>query len=134
MPRLLQRHAGPLAIALCVGLLATLAASPGGAQGKTRVKKAEGRFVAFDPEASTVTVRVKGKETVYDVKADGSVMTRTTVSMNATPARVPDIPPGVPVIVYYVPPDADGKKAGQRSFARKIDAPKIPKEFLDDWE
>ena len=115
--------------ALLVTALAAAVAAPALAQ-KSKVQKSEGKFVEFDPENSTITVKQKGQNVVYNVKPEGSVLTRTTVSMNAAPATVPDIPPGAPVIVYWMPDESDKKK----KFARKIDAPKVPEELLDQYE
>jgi len=116
-------------VALLVAVFAIAVADPALAQ-TSKVKKDEGKFVEFDPESSTITVKQKGKNVVYNVKPEGSVLTRTTVSMNAAPATVPDIPPGAPVIVYWLPDEKDKNK----KFARKIDAPKVPEELLDQYE
>jgi hypothetical protein len=129
----IARATAPIGVALALVL-----ALPAAAQVASKVKKDQGRFIAFDPQAETVTVKVEGKETVFQVKSEGSVLKRTTVSMNATPATLADLPSRAPVIVYWVPCDDKGASCkvqdGKQRFARKIDAPRIPKEFLDDLE
>ena len=100
------------------------------AKSKSRVKKSEGRLIAFDEEKGTMTVKEKGKKVVYSVKFDGSVMTRTTSTMNAKPVKLKDIPIKAPVYVYWLPDENDKNKR----FARKVDAPKIPKEWLEDLD
>jgi hypothetical protein len=99
------------------------------ADGKGKIKKSQGRLVSLDREAKQMTVKVKGKKVVYNVKLDGSVMKRTTATMNARPARLEDIPIKAPVIVYWIQDESNSKE----KFARKVDAPKIPKELLDDY-
>jgi hypothetical protein len=131
-----RRRTATLVTVLLGGLLALAVASPVAAQVKSKVKRDNGRFVAFDPEAQTVTVKVKGKDTVFQVKVEGSVLNRTTVSMNASPGKLADLPSRAPVIVYWVPCDDKGAKCKDKDkrlkYARKIDAPKIPKAFMDD--
>ncbi len=116
--------------ALCalVAVVAIAVAAPAGAEMKS--KKAEGRFLGFDSEANTIEVKVKGKSTTFAVKPDGSVLTRTTVTINGRKAEFKDLPEKAPVIVYWRPDDADKKK----KFARKVDAPRIPDDLLEEWE
>ena len=66
-----------------------------------------------------------GKEQTYQVKAEGSVLTRTTLTMNGKVAKFDDLRPGMIAIVYWKPDPADAAKRA----ARKIDVPKIPKEL-----
>ena len=120
---------GPLAIAALLVLLLTLA-GPAAAQTKTKTKKSDGRLMSLDHEAGTMTVREKGKPVVYQVKFEGSVMTRTTSTMNGRPVKLDEIPANAPVIVYWRRDDEDRKVR----HARKVDAPKVPKEFLEDWD
>ena len=49
--------------------------------------------------------------------------------MNAKPVKLSEIPIKAPVIVYWIPDEKDKKK----KFARKVDAPKVPKEWLDEY-
>jgi hypothetical protein len=100
------------------------------AKKKSKIKKADGRLIAFDQTAGTMTIKQKGKKVVYKVKFEGSVLTRTTATKNAKPVDLRKIPLKAPVIVYWLPDEADPKQ----KFARKVDAPKIPKEFLDDYK
>jgi hypothetical protein len=131
-----RRRTRMLGVVMLGGVLAVAVASPVAAQVKSKVQRDNGRFVAFDPEAETVTVKVKGKDTVFQVKAEGSVLKRTTVSLNASPGKLGDLPNRAPVIVYWVPCDDKGANCKEQDkrlkYARKIDAPKIPKAFQDD--
>ncbi len=121
--------AGLVAVALALVVAAAVTTSAQ-AEPTGKTNKSQGKLVAYDAEAQTITVKEKGKERTYQVKAEGSVLTRTTVTMNARPAKLPDLPPGAPVIVYWKADSVD-KKA---RFARKIDAPKIPEELLEEYD
>lgn len=110
--------------------LALVLVGPAGAQTKTKTRMSEGRLVAVDPATGTMTVREKGKSVEYRVLLEGSVLVRTTATMNARPVRLEEIPPEAPVIVYWRPDDEDRKVR----HARKVDAPKVDPEFLEDWD
>ena len=129
MQSLMKRSWGRVLVAGIVVLLLFVGGAAD-AKSKSKVKKSNGRLVALDEGAGTMTVKEKGKKVVYDVKLEGSVMTRTTSTMNAKPVKLTEIPLNAPIIVYWIPDENDRKKR----FARKVDAPKIPKEFLDDIE
>ncbi len=118
------------ALTLAAGWIA--AGSPPSAQAADAVKteRANGRVQKYDAAAGTVTIKDKGKETVFKVKAEGSVLTRTTVTVNARPAKLDDLKVGNPVVVYWKPDEADANA----KFARKIDMPNVPKEMLEDEE
>ncbi|MFB0979010.1 MAG: hypothetical protein QMC73_15220 [Myxococcota bacterium] len=99
------------------------------AKSKSKVKLArDARLLAFDTEAGTMTVKERGKKVVYDVKFEGSVLKRTTATINSKPVKLTEIPLKAPVNIYWLPDEADKKKR----FARKVDALKIPKELLED--
>lgn len=121
-----------LARTVAVGtiLLFALTAGTADAKSKSKVKKSEGRLIALDKEANTMTVKEKGKKVTYNVKIEGSVLTKTTSTMNAKPVKLEEIPLKAPVIVYWIPDETDKKKR----FARKVDAPKVPKEWLDSYD
>lgn len=105
------------------GLFATVSFAPDAlAQAKAKTERANGRVVSYDKEKGTLTIKDKGKETTFNVKAEGSVLTRTTVTMNAKPASLDDLQPKQVVVVYWRPNEAD---ASQKD-ARKIDIPNIP--------
>ena len=112
--------------ALClVGFVGVDAAS---AQKKMKSKLSkEARLMAFDTEAGTMTVKEKGKKVVYHVKFEGSVMTRTTATINAKPVKLNEIPLKARVNIYWRPDEKDKKKR----FARKVDAVNIPDELLE---
>ena len=110
------------------GPLATTA----GAEKKSKVIQTEAKWVAFDPAAKTVTARVtktgkkpknkdlklkKGQNATFNVKPEGSVLTRTTVKINGLGGKLTDVEPGKTVNIYWIP---DEKNKDQR-FARSID-------------
>lgn len=99
------------------------------AKSKSKIKQASNvRLLSFDTEAGTMTVKEKGKKVVYTVKFEGSVLSRTTATINSKPVKLTDIPLKAPINIYWLPDEADKKKR----FARKVDALKIPEELLED--
>ncbi|MFP8877949.1 MAG: hypothetical protein VCE43_00005, partial [Myxococcota bacterium] len=99
---------GMLAAAAMVGSLA-----PGTAHA-AKSTQTEAVWVSFDPEASTVTVKVKkpgrgkdakrlkrGKQATFNVKVGGSVLTKTTVSVKGKRGELVDIPKGKTVNIYW---------------------------------
>jgi hypothetical protein len=117
-------------LAASVVLLFVFVGGAADAKSKSKVRKSDARLVSFDREAGTMTVKEKGKKVTYKVRFDGSVMTRTTATMNAKPVKLEDIPVKAPLIVYWLKDEDEPK----RRFARKVDAPKIPKEWLEDFD
>lgn len=106
------------------------AVAVGVAQAAEKSVQTEAEWIKFDAETNTVTVKVKkpgrgdaakaltrNKEAVFAVKPEGSVLTRTTVSINGKKAELTDIPAGKTVNVYWRPDETD--PAIHR--ARKID-------------
>ena len=59
----------------------------------------------------------RNQEAVFAVKPEGSVLTRTTVSINGRKGELSDIPEGEMVIIYWRPDEDDPKLPR----ARKID-------------
>jgi hypothetical protein len=123
------RHAlASLAVAaLCLAVGVALASD---AHAKERSTQTEARWIAFDPEAKTVQVKVQkpgkgpnakmmksGAEVTFRVKPEGSILTRTSVSINGKKGELGDIPAGKQVNVYWAP---DTEQEGA-FFARKID-------------
>jgi hypothetical protein len=99
---------------------------------KTKSIKTEGKFVSWDAESKMMKVKVKktgkkakdsalrlktGKEAEFRVKPEGSVLKRTSVTLNGKRAAITDIPEGKTLNIYWVP---DEQNEGMR-FARKID-------------
>ncbi len=123
-----------LAVAAVAGALFLGAGGIGGVDTAEAAKKQksklsrEARLLAFDVEAGTMTVKEKGKKVVYHVKFEGSVMTRTTATINARPVKLQDIPIKARVNIYWRPDEANKR---QRN-ARKVDALNIPKELLEE--
>jgi hypothetical protein len=89
---------------------------------KGKTERTAGRFMKWDKEGGTVTVKVKGKEEVYNVVAEGSVLTRTTVTVKSKPGKLDDLAEGMVVQVYWKPNASDATKKD----ARKIDSVSVP--------
>ena len=115
-------------VVAAVALLFVVAAVPE-ASAKAKSTQTEAKWVKFDKASKTVVVKVskskgpnaktlkKGKEATFNVKPEGSVLTRTSVAINGVKGDITDIPAGKQVNIYWVP---DEKKKGE-FFARKID-------------
>ena len=127
------------AVGLCVSLASTaLASQPSGKSTQT-----EAIWKSFDPEGQTVTVKVKkpgrgkdakrlkrGKEATFKVKVEGSVLVRTTVSVNGKKGELSEIPEGKTVYVYWRPDEKDP----EAMYARKIDVIFSQKELEERWK
>ena len=96
---------------------------------KSKSTQNEAEWIAFDAAAKTVTVKItkKGKgpnkkllktkkEATFNVIPEGSVLTRTTVTINGIKSELTDITEGKTVLIYWVP------DPNKELFARKIDA------------
>ncbi len=97
------------------------------AEAAPKSKRSQGKFVSYDVATSTVTIKEKGKEQVYKVKPEGTVLTKTVVKINGKGAKLEELPEGAAVNVYWKNDEADPKQR----FARTIDAPNIDQD-LDD--
>ncbi|HTF32456.1 MAG TPA: hypothetical protein VK714_02010 [Myxococcota bacterium] len=96
--------------------------STASADDKTKTERTAGKFVKWDKDAGTVLVKEKGKDVLFSVVAEGSVLTRTTVTVKAKPAKLDDLKEGQIVVVYWKPVATDPSKKD----ARKIDAVSLP--------
>ena len=74
---------------------------------KTESQRTAGKFVKWDKDAGTVLVKEKGKDVLFSVIAEGSVLTRTTVTVKAKPAKLADLQEGQIVVVYWRPAASD---------------------------
>jgi hypothetical protein len=126
--RVPRRGAALVGIAV-TALVALAVAAPVRAE-EAKSERATGKLVSYDAAAQSIVVKESGKDLAYQVKAEGSVLTRTTLTMNGKVAKYDDLKPGMIVIVYWKPDAADAAKR----LARKIDVPKIPRELLDEIE
>jgi len=126
------------AAALVVGSLVPATAHAAG-----KSTQSEAIWVSFDPEAQTITVKIKkpgsgkdakrlkrGKEATFNVKVEGSVLTKTTVSINGKRGELSDINEGKTVNVYWRPDEKDDSKM----FARKIDVIFSQEEFEERYK
>jgi hypothetical protein len=99
---------------------------------KSKSIKTEAKFVSYDDATKTMTVKVKstgkkpknkalklktGKEAEFRIKPDGSILTKTSVTLNGKRAAIGDIPEGKTINIYWVPDEKDPNAR----FARKID-------------
>ena len=100
------------------------------ARAQSKSVQTEGIWIRYDPNAPAVTVKVvkpgrgehakrlkKGREATFKVNPEGSVLTRTTVTIKGRKAALGDIPAGKTVYVYWRPDEQDDAV----NFARKID-------------
>ncbi len=112
---------------LVLGLGAGVAAAK-----KSKSIKTEGIFLGYDAEAKTLEIKVKkkgkkpgnkalrlktGKRATFNVKPEGSVLTRTSVTLDGKRADINEIEEGQFLIIYWVPDENDPDSR----FARKID-------------
>jgi len=115
-----------LLLAIALWLVAAAAFAADG----TASIRTEGEFVAYDAAAKTVTVKVlktgAGKEAealtvgqpaTFHVEPEGSVLTRTSVSVRGVKGSLDALQAGGTVNVYWRPDAADPKLR----VARKID-------------
>ena len=130
-----------LAIAsFAFGFLASIAPNAGAAKSKSTQNEAQ--WIAFDAAAKTITVKITkkgkgpnkkvfktGKEATFNVIPEGSVLTRSTVTINGIKAEFGDLSPGKTVLIYWIP---DPNKEGEY-FARKIDAIMSEEEFDEKY-
>ena len=119
-----------LAALSLASLVAGVVAQPADAQARQKSKQARGTFMSFDADAKTVTVKEKGREIVYNVTPEGTVLTRTTVKINGAASMVTDLREGFPVIIYWRPYEKDKKQR----YARMIDAPSVPEDLREEFE
>jgi len=131
LKKTLKRILSTLTIAGFAFAFVTSIAPAAEAQKKSKSTQNEAEWIAFDAAAKTVTVKItkKGKgpnskllktkkEATFNVIPEGSVLTRTTVTINGIKSELTDITEGKTVLIYWVP---DPNKEGEL-FARKIDA------------
>ena len=112
--------------------LFALGAGEAAAQKKSKSVQTEVLFVGYDAAAKTITAKVKspgrkvknkeaalkrGKEASFNVKPEGSVLTRTTVSINGKKGELTDLQAGKTLNIYWVVDETQPTKR----FARKID-------------
>ena len=95
---------------VALAVICLLWAAPQAQAQKAKSTQTEAVWVKFDPETNTVTVRVrnpgkgatpprhlklrKGREASFNVKPEGSVLTRTSVAINGRKGEMADIPAG----------------------------------------
>ena len=119
-----------IAVTALAVVLAAFSADPAHAQKKSKVKQVQGQYLSFDEATSTIKVKEKGKEQVYTVKPEGSILSRTAVKINGHDAKITELPPNSRIILYWMPDEKDPKKR----FARTIDAPNIPEDLQEEFD
>lgn len=124
-----RRGIGFAAAAAAAGLWMA-APAPEAFAAEQKSTRNEAEWIKYDTAAKTVTLKIKkaglgpgaaalkvGQQVVFNVKPEGSVLTRTSVAVNGKKGELTDIPSGKTVLVYWVPDATDAKAR----FARKID-------------
>ena len=126
------QRAGRIFAAAALAVAGVLAAgSPAAAQKKAgKMNRIEADWVAYDAAGQTIKVKVyqvregpqakelkAGQDASFKVKAEGSILARTSVKVNGKAGKLTDINAGKRVILYWMPDEAD--KAAR--FARTID-------------
>ena len=124
-----------ISAAICMLLAAALLVGPGVGVAfakKSKSIKTEGTFIGYDAEAKTLEIKVKkkgkkpankalklksGKKATFNVKPEGSVLTRTSVTLDGKRADINEIEKGQFLFIYWVPDETDP----DARFARKID-------------
>lgn len=118
--------------------LAVLMASGAALAAGEKTTQTEAVWIAFDPAAKTVKVKVdkskgpnkdklkKNQEVTFRVVPEGSVLKRTSVAINGVKGELGEIKEGKRVNVYWLP---DPENASGY-FARKIDVT-LSEEELD---
>jgi len=118
-----------LAAALACALAVLTTGAAASAQGGEKTTQTEARWLAYDPAAKTVKVKVdkskgpnkdklkRNEEVTFRVIPEGSVLTRTSVAINGVKGELTDIQEGKRVNVYWLP-DPENPSG---YFARKID-------------
>jgi hypothetical protein len=142
MPQLRIALARGLAASL-IALSATALGSPAIAAPKSKQIETEAVFKSFDAANKTITVTIikpgkdvpgveklkKGKDGVFNVADEGSVLTRTTVKLlTGQAATFTELQPGKKVKIFWIP---DEKKKGER-FARSVSIFKPAEETGED--
>jgi hypothetical protein len=135
----IQRAGGFLAAAVLAAFVLAVG-SPAPAQKAGKMNQIEADWVAYDAPTQIIKVKVykvregpqakelkAGQDALFNVKAEGSVLTRTTVKVNGKAGSLTDVAAGKRVILYWIP---DASQAGSR-FARSIDVT-FSEEELDE--
>jgi hypothetical protein len=119
--------------ALSLGaLLTSLSATPAVAAKQAKSTKTEAKFVEFNAADKSITVKVTkpgkkpknsklalrgGKPATFRVTPEGSVLSRTSVTLNAKPYPIGEIKKNTSILIYWIP---DEKNPDGR-YAKKID-------------
>jgi len=141
---MISRSRSLLIAFMALGLIHTLVAGAAAQSGpKSKSTQTEAEWIAYDAEAEEVRVMVKkpgqgpdagkmkkNKEVAFKVKAEGSVLTRTTVTINGQKADLAEIPAGKSVYVYWRPDEKERKVY----HARKIDVIFSERELEEKWK
>lgn len=138
MIRNLSRRAGPALAVAALAFAVASAVAPAAHAAKSKSTQNEAKWVSYDPETKTVVVEIedrgkgpntkmvkRGEQVTFNVIPTGSILTRTSVTVNGQKAEITDIQAGKSVLIYWVPdPNKDGEL-----FARKIDVIISEEEF-----
>jgi len=119
------------AAAVAIGAFLVSGAVDARAQTRSKQIETEAKFVSFDSEQNSISALVvkpgrkvkgmsklrKGDEAVFQVKPEGSVLTRTTVKLESgTAGSFEDLEPGRRLRIFWIP----GEGEIESRFARSI--------------
>jgi len=123
----MMRAAAAAAMVLVCGLTAA-APAPSQTRSATRYARAQGVFFEYDAVAGIISLKEKGRVRIYHL-LPGDESGKTEVVIESAPARAADLVPGAPTIVFWLP---DGEDHTRR-VAHKVEVPKIPKSYPDNF-
>ena len=125
-----------VALSLCTALLlfagSAVMVDTDEAQKKTKSTKTEAKFISYDADTKTLTVKVlksgkrpknkklsmkRGKKATFKIKPDGSILVKTSVTADGMRSSIDEIPDDKTLNIYWVPDEKDP----DIRFARKID-------------
>ena len=130
MTRFQLRSVAARTVPAVAAVVFALALAPAAFAEKSKSTQSEATWVSYDAASKSVVLKIdkpgkgpnrkmmkKNKDVSFRVVPEGSVLKRTSVTVNAQRAEIGDIPAGKKVLVYWVP---DEENDGG-FFARKID-------------
>lgn len=125
-----------VALSLCTALFlfagSAVMVDTAEAQKKTKSTKTEAKFISYDADTKTLTVKVlksgkrpknrklsmkRGKKATFKIKPDGSILVKTSVTADGMRSSIDEIPDNKTLNIYWVPDEKDPDVR----FARKID-------------
>jgi hypothetical protein len=97
-------------------------------ESEPRLMRAQGVFFEHEAARGIISLKERGQVRIYAL-LPGDESGETEVVIESAPARVSDLVSGAPVIVFWRPDDEDRT----RRVAHKVEVPRIPKSYRDDF-